>query len=199
MDGVSALPERLVWIDVETTGLDPERHALLEIAVVVTDSELNILADPYTTPVVPTTDVSAALSLGTMDDVVLNMHISSGLLNDLSVGGLPTDEAEAEALDYVRRYVPVARVAPLAGSSVGFDRSFLVRQMPDLARHLHYRNVDVSTVKELASRWYPEAAAARPRSRPAHRALPDILASISELAYWRSTIFSAAVPTRSGA
>jgi len=177
---------RLVWIDVETTGLDPDSNVLLEIAVAVTDAELNILDHPYTAVIAPDGRGAAALI---MDGVVREMHSSSGLLDELP-DGIPAAEAEAEALTHIRRHVPVAGSCPLAGSSVGFDRSFLTRYMPDLAGHLHYRNVDVSSVKELARRWYPDATAAQPRTKSAHRALPDILASIAELDYWRRTVFA---------
>jgi oligoribonuclease len=177
---------RMVWIDCEMTGLDLVHDALVEIAVVVTDSDLNVLGDGVDIVIKP-----PAESLVDMQQVVVDMHTASGLLDELEAGTTLQD-AQARVMAYVSEHVPEPRKAPLAGSSVYTDRGFLSRDMPELDAHLHYRLVDVSTIKELARRWYPRAYYNAPEKRGGHRALADILDSIEELKYYREALFVAA-------
>ena len=175
--------DRIVWIDCEMTGLDLVADALVEIAVLVTDSELEVLGPGLDLVIKP-----PAEALEQMNDVVRTMHTSSGLLTELDAG-LSLADAEAKVLEYVRSFVPEPRKAPLAGNSIGTDRSFLARDMPALDEHLHYRVVDVSSIKELARRWYPRAYFASPAKAGGHRALADIEESIRELRYYREAVF----------
>jgi oligoribonuclease len=175
--------DRIVWIDCEMTGLELGHDALIEVAVLVTDSELDVLGDGV--------DVVIACppqALESMPDVVREMHTSSGLLDELA-HGIPMDQAQQQVLAYVREHVPEAGKAPLAGNSVGTDRGFLARDMPELEAYLHYRIIDVSSVKELARRWYPRAYFASPKKQGGHRALADIRESIDELRYYRQAVF----------
>ncbi len=174
---------RLVWIDCEMTGLDLDRDELVEVATLVTDAELNVLGDGVSVVIVPSEQARAG-----MGDFVREMHAHSGLLNDFD-GGATRAEAERLVLDYIRHWIPEARKAPLAGNTVSTDRAFLARQMPELEAYLHYRIVDVSSVKELARRWYPRAYFAAPAKTGNHRALGDIRDSIDELRYYRRTVF----------
>jgi oligoribonuclease len=176
--------DRLVWIDCEMTGLDLGRDALIEIAVLVTDGELNVLGEGV--DVVIHADDAA---LAGMPDIVRDMHERSGLTEAVRASTVTVPEAEQLALDYIRRYVPDPRSAPLAGNSIATDRGFLARDMPALDAHLHYRMVDVSSVKELCRRWYPRVFYAKPEKGLAHRALADIQESLRELAYYRQTLF----------
>ena len=176
--------DRLVWIDCEMTGLDVSRDQLVEIAVIVTDADL-VELDEGVNIIIRPEDLSI---LDGMDDVVRDMHTSSGLL-DLIPSGVSLAEAEAEVLAYVQQHVPEARKAPLAGSSVYVDRGFISRDMPGLDAHLHYRLVDVSSIKELARRWYPRSYFASPEKKGNHRALGDIRDSIGELRYYRDAVF----------
>lgn len=176
--------DRLVWIDCEMTGLDVLRDQLVEIAVIVTDANL-VELDEGVNIIIRPADLSI---LDGMDDVVRDMHTSSGLL-DLIPSGVSLAEAEGEVLAYVQQHVPEARKAPLAGSSVYVDRGFISRDMPGLDAHLHYRLVDVSSIKELARRWYPRAYFASPEKKGNHRALGDIRDSIGELRYYRDAVF----------
>jgi len=175
--------DRLVWIDCEMTGLDINTDELVEIAVVVTDFDLNIL-DPGLDIVIKP-DASALENMG---DFVRNMHTSSGLIEEIP-NGVSVAEAEYQVLEYVLRFVPEDQRAPLAGNSIGTDRAFLARYMPRLDKQLHYRNVDVSSIKELAHRWFPRAYFNAPAKDGGHRALADILESIRELAYYRQSVF----------
>ena len=175
--------DRLVWIDCEMTGLDLHRDALIEIAVLVTDGELNIIDKGIDVVIKPPES-----ALAQMSDVVREMHVASGLLKVLP-DGIALAEAEAQVMRYVRTHVPDAKKAPLCGNSIATDRSFLARDMPTLDTHLHYRMVDVSSIKELARRWYPRAYFASPEKQGGHRALADITESIRELRYYRSAIF----------
>ena len=175
--------DRIVWIDCEMTGLDLVADALIEVAALVTDSQLNVLGTGVDVVIRPP---DAAVEQ--MGDVVREMHTASGLLEELP-GGMTLEEAEAAVLDYVRTWVPDARKAPLAGNSVATDRGFLTRDMPTLEGHLHYRIVDVSSIKELARRWYPRVYFASPAKRGGHRALADIQESIEELKYYREALF----------
>ncbi len=182
---VTAQPvkDAIVWIDCEMTGLDLTRDALIEVAVVVTDSELQ--------PVDAGLDLVIAPPPGAVEqmvDVVREMHTTSGLLEELD-SGLSLEEAQRRVLEYVRRWVPEERKAPLAGNSVGTDRAFLERDMPELVAHLHYRIIDVSSIKELARRWYPRAYFHSPAKQGGHRALADILESIDELRYYRAALW----------
>lgn len=178
--------ERLVWIDCEMTGLDVEKDSLVEIAVLITDSDLEII-DPGLSLVLRPTDES----LAQMSDFVRSMHEESGLLGELE-SGLSLEEAEAQVLEYVKIYAPEPRTAPLAGNSIGTDRMFLNRYMPQLDSHLHYRNIDVSSIKELVRRWYPKVYFQLPKKEGGHRALADIRESIAELRYYQQTVFAQA-------
>lgn len=174
--------EHLVWIDCEMTGLDPLHDALVEVACLVTDPELNILGDGVSVVIKP-----SAAALDAMGDFVRQMHQASGLLAELD-GGMDLATAQAEVLAYVREHVPAGK-APLAGNTVGMDKVFLERDMPELMAHLHYRVVDVSSIKELARRWYPRVFFNAPVKHGGHRALGDIRDSIRELKYYRETVF----------
>ena len=178
--------DRIVWIDCEMTGLDLAADALVEVAVVVTDSELQVLDGGIDVIVAPPPE-----ALAQMNDYVRTMHTTSGLLDELA-GGVTLDEAQRIVLEYVRRWVPDQGKAPLAGNSVGTDKTFLDRDMPELVEHLHYRIIDVSSIKELARRWYPRVYFAAPAKHGGHRALADILESIDELRYYRAALMPAA-------
>jgi oligoribonuclease len=166
------------------TGLDLTRDKLIEVAVLVTDSELNVL-DPGLDLVISTDDDV----LDSMTEVVAEMHAKSGLTEAVRASPLTLVEAEQQLLAYVKRFVPERRTAPLCGNSIGTDRGFLARDMPELDDHLHYRMVDVSSIKELARRWFPRVYFAQPPKGLAHRALADIIESVRELAYYRRTLF----------
>ncbi|WP_222193170.1 oligoribonuclease [Modestobacter italicus] len=174
----------LVWIDCEMTGLDLTSDKLIEVAVVVTDSELNVL-DPGLDVIIHAEDAD----LAGMADVVTEMHARSGLTEEVRASTVTLEEAQAIVLAYVKRFVPERRTAPLCGNSIGTDRGFLARDMPELDDHLHYRMIDVSSIKELSRRWFPRVYFAQPPKGLAHRALADILESIRELAYYRQTLF----------
>lgn len=180
---MKVMNDRLVWIDCEMTGLDLRRDALIEIAALVTDSELNILDAGIDLVIKPPQE-----AVEQMSQVVRDMHTTSGLLEALP-GGITLAEAEDRVLEYVRTHVPGAKKAPLCGNSIATDRSFLARDMPALDAHLHYRMIDVSSIKELARRWYPRAYFASPVKKGGHRALADITESITELRYYRETVF----------
>ncbi len=175
--------DRMVWIDCEMTGLSLSDDALIEVAALVTDSELNVLGDGVDVVIRP-----PAAALASMPEVVREMHTGSGLLKELDAG-TTLEDAEQQVLAYLRQQVPETGRAPLCGNSVGTDRGFLARDMPSLVDHLHYRIVDVSSVKELARRWYPRAYFNSPEKAGNHRALADIRESIAELRYYRETVF----------
>jgi oligoribonuclease len=175
--------ERLVWIDCEMTGLDYVADALIEIAVVVTDFDLNVLGEGIDLVIKP-----PAEALDQMVDFVRSMHESSGLLEELDAG-ITLEEAEQGVLAYIREHCAEGSRPPLAGNTVGTDRAFISRDMKELDAFLHYRIVDVSSIKELARRWYPRAYFAAPSKRGNHRALADILESIEELRYYRAAVF----------
>ncbi|MGY1750201.1 oligoribonuclease [Modestobacter sp. SYSU DS0511] len=179
-------PQNLVWIDCEMTGLDLTRDKLIEVAVVVTDSQLNVL-DPGLDVIIHADDDA----LDGMLEVVTEMHAKSGLTEAVRASTVTLAEAEEQVLAYVKRFVPERRTAPLCGNSIGTDRGFLARDMPTLDDHLHYRMIDVSSIKELARRWYPRVYFAQPQKGLAHRALADIIESIRELAFYRRTLFVA--------
>ncbi|WP_028932567.1 oligoribonuclease [Pseudonocardia spinosispora] len=176
--------DRLVWIDCEMTGLDIGSDALIEIAALVTDSELNVLGEGIDV-VIHADDHK----LDGMVDVVRDMHERSGLTEAVRVSTVTVAEAEQTVLDYIREYIPDPGSAPLAGNSIATDRTFLARDMPELDKHLHYRMVDVSSIKELCRRWYPRVYYAKPEKGLAHRALADIEESLRELRYYRGTAF----------
>jgi oligoribonuclease len=180
---VITISDYLVWIDCEMTGLNVEKDCLVEIAVVVTDSELNVLDTGLDLVIKPNAE-----SLNNMNDFVTNMHTESGLINEFD-SGLPLEVAERKVLDYIQRWVTDPRQAPLAGNSIGTDRMFINRYMPTLDEFLHYRNIDVSSIKELTRRWYPKVYFQLPKKDGGHRALADILESIHELKYYRKTVF----------
>jgi oligoribonuclease len=177
--------DRIVWIDCEMTGLSLEQDALIEVAALVTDFELNQLGDGVDVVIAP-----PAGALEQMDDFVREMHTTSGLLAELG-GGTTMEDAQAQVLAYVREWVPEQRKAPLGGNTVATDRGFLARDMPDLEAHLHYRIIDVSSIKELSRRWYPRAYFNSPKKSGGHRALADIRESIAELRYYREAVFVA--------
>lgn len=176
--------EELVWIDCEMTGLDLGSDRLIEIAALVTDADLNVLGDGV--DVVIHADDAA---LNGMVDVVARMHRSSGLTEEVRASTIDVATAEGLVLDYIREFVPQARTAPLAGNSIATDRGFLARDMPALDDYLHYRMIDVSSIKELCRRWYPKIYYGQPEKGLAHRALADIQESISELRYYRRIAF----------
>jgi oligoribonuclease len=175
--------DRLVWIDCEMTGLDHEHDALIEIACLVTDGELNIADDGVDVIIKPPPE-----AVDQMSDVVREMHTKSGLLAGLGQG-VTLDEAQDIVLSYIQQHVSEPRRVPLCGNSIATDRSFIARDMPQLDAYLHYRMVDVSSIKELARRWYPRVYFASPAKRGGHRALADTRESVQELRYYRETIF----------
>jgi oligoribonuclease len=171
-------------MDLEMTGLDPDRNVIVEIATLLTNDDLDVVAEG------PDLVVHAeAADLAAMDDVVRNMHTKSGLLPAIEASTLSLEAAGAATLDFLKAHIPEARTVPLCGNSIGTDRRFLARWLPEVDEYLHYRSVDVSTVKELARRWYPDALNSQPRKAGAHRALGDILESVNELRYYRQSIF----------
>ena len=178
-----AVNDRIVWIDCEMTGLSLEHDALIEVAALITDFELNQLDEGIDVVIRP-----PAEALVQMDDFVRTMHTTSGLLEELD-GGTTMEDAQAQVLAHIRQWVPDPGKAPLGGNTVGTDRGFLARDMPELEAHLHYRIVDVSSIKELSRRWYPRVYFAAPKKSGGHRALADIRESIAELRYYRAAVF----------
>ncbi len=176
--------DRLVWIDCEMTGLDVEIDELVEVAVVVTDFDLNILDPGFDIVIKP-----SQAALDNMGDFVTSMHTESGLLEAIP-DGVSLAEAETAVLDYIRKLAPLERSAPIAGNTIGTDRTFIARYMPSVDNHLHYRSVDVSSIKELSRRWFPRAYFHAPEKHGGHRALADILESIRELEYYRRAVFT---------
>ncbi|MFW6092081.1 MAG: oligoribonuclease [Actinomycetota bacterium] len=175
--------ERLVWIDCEMTGLDLARDALIEVAVLITDADLNVLGDGVDLVIRPPDG-----AVDEMPEIVREMHTTSGLL-DVLAEGVTLEQARDTIMAYVREHVPEPGKAPLAGNTVHMDRLFLARDLPDVEGWLHYRNVDVSSIKELVRRWFPRAYFASPTKTGNHRALGDIKDSIDELRYYRRTVF----------
>ncbi|HKX65792.1 MAG TPA: oligoribonuclease [Intrasporangium sp.] len=178
-----ARSDRIIWIDCEMTGLSLRTDALVEVAALVTDFELTVLGDGIDVVIKP-----PAEAIEQMDEFVRDMHTTSGLLDELD-RGVSLAEAQSLVLDHVREFVPEPRKAPLGGNSVATDRGFLARDMPDLEAHLHYRIIDVSSIKELSRRWYPRAYFNAPKKAGGHRALADIKESIAELRYYREAVF----------
>ena len=174
----------LAWIDLEMTGLDPARHTIIEIASLVTEDNLAIVEEG------PDLVVHAApAQLAEMDEYVRTMHTRSGLLAAMEASNLTLADAGAETLDFLKKHIPEPGTVPLAGNSIGTDRRFLAAQLPELEDYLHYRSVDVSTVKELCRRWRPDVYKAAPVKKGGHRALVDIRESVGELAYYRTALF----------
>ncbi len=174
------------------TGLDPARHVIVEIATLLTDDELNIVA---TGPeLVIKTDEAA---LAEMDQVVIDMHTKSGLLEQIRASTVTHEDAMTQTLDFLKAHIPAAGSVPLCGNSIGMDRRFLSVHMPEIEEFLHYRSIDVSTLKELTRRWYPQVLSDAPRKEVGHRALDDVTESINELRYYRESVFAAppAAPT----
>ena len=183
----------LAWMDLEMTGLDPARHVIVEIATLITDDDLSVVAEG------PDLVVHAdSVQLDRMDSFVRAMHTRSGLLSAIETSPISLREAGRQTLIFLRRHIREARTVPLCGNSIGTDRRFLAGQLPEVEGFLHYRSIDVSSIKELCRRWYPDVLAAAPPKAETHRALDDIRELIAELAYYRSTIFAAppAVPDR---
>ena len=174
----------LVWMDLEMTGLDPSRHVIVEIATLVTDDELEIVAEGPDLVVAATGE-----DLEKMDDVVRKMHSESGLLSAIESSTLTLGDAGAATLEFIRNHVPEARRVPLCGNSIGVDRRFLSRHLPEIEEYLHYRSIDVSTVKELAKRWHPALYWRAPKKAGSHRALDDVRESVIELRYYRDNFF----------
>src|SRR6476659_10941593 len=176
--------DRLVWVDCEMTGLSLATDKLIEIAALVTDSDLNILGDGIDV-VIHASDED----LAGMPEVVVAMHAKSGLTQRVRESTVTLEDAEHMVLEYVRQHVPEPNVAPIAGNSIATDRGFIIRDMPALDAHLHYRMIDVSSIKELARRWYRRVYFGQPAKGLAHRALADIHESVQELRYYRATVF----------
>jgi oligoribonuclease len=174
----------LVWMDLEMTGLDPAKDVIVEIATIVTDDELEIVAEGPDLVVHQPDD-----ALAVMDPVVVDMHTASGLLDAIKASTITLEEAGDATLAFIKEHVPEPRTIPLCGNSIGTDRRFLAVHLPAIEEHLHYRSVDVSTIKELTRRWYPGALEATPRKATAHRALDDIRESIEELRWYRTNVF----------
>ncbi|WP_425297463.1 oligoribonuclease [Nocardia abscessus] len=176
----------MVWMDCEMTGLRLDSDKLIEVAALVTDSDLNILGEGVDIVIHADDDALAA-----MPAVVAEMHARSGLTDEVRASTVTLEEAEQRVLDYIRQYIPTPRTVPLAGNSIATDRGFIARDMPLLDAHLHYRMVDVSSIKELCRRWYPRIYFGQPEKGLSHRALADIQESIRELEYYRRTAFVA--------
>ncbi|HEY8547219.1 MAG TPA: oligoribonuclease, partial [Acidimicrobiales bacterium] len=173
-----------VWMDLEMTGLDPTTHVIVEIATLVTDDELNVVA---TGPDLVIHQPPEALAA--MEPVVQEMHTRSGLLEAIAASTVTLETAGKATLDFIREHVPEPRTVPLCGNSIGTDRRFLAAYLPDIENHLHYRSVDVSTIKELARRWYPGIIESVPKKATTHRALDDIRESVEELRFYREKLF----------
>ncbi len=175
----------LAWIDLEMTGLDPSRHVIVEIASLITDDDLQIIAEGPDLVVHATPE-----QLSEMDEFVTTMHTRSGLLPAITASTLTLAQAGAQTLEFLKSHIPEPRTVPLAGNSIGTDRRFLAAQLPEIEDYLHYRSVDVSTVKELCRRWHPEVYRTAPEKKGGHRALQDIRESVAELAFYRTAIFT---------
>lgn len=170
-------------MDLEMTGLDPKRHVIVEIATLITDDDLNIVAEGPELVIHATED-----ELSRMDQVVIDMHTKSGLLDQIRASTVTLEDAGAQTLAFLKEHLDEGKV-PLCGNSIGMDRRFLTEYLPDIEHYLHYRSVDVSTIKELSRRWFPEVLRGAPRKGTAHRALDDIKESINELVHYRSAVF----------
>jgi oligoribonuclease len=180
----SSVTAVLAWMDLEMTGLDPGRHTIVEIATLITDDELELVAEGPDIVIAAGPD-----QLSGMDNVVRTMHKRSGLLPLIQASSTTLADAGQQTLDFLKQHIPEPRSVPLCGNSIGTDRRFLAVLLPDVEEYLHYRSIDVSTIKELARRWYPDAYAKAPKKAGGHRALDDINESLAELRYYRSSIF----------
>jgi oligoribonuclease len=176
----------LVWMDLEMTGLDHTSDSIVEIATLITDDDLQIVAEGPDLVIHLPDEV-----LDRMDPFVREMHTKSGLLDAIRASTTTLEEAGAATLEFIKQHVPEPMTVPLCGNSIGTDRRFLAAYLPDIETHLHYRSVDVSSIKELVKRWYPEVDAQRPHGHGTHRALDDIRNSVAELAYYRARVFAA--------
>jgi oligoribonuclease len=174
----------LAWMDLEMTGLDPDRHVIVEIATLLTDDQLELVAEGPDLIVHATAD-----QLASMDDFVRKMHTKSGLLPEIERSEISLVDAGKATLDFLREHIPEPRTVPLCGNSIGTDRRFLAKHLPEIEEFLHYRSIDVSTIKELARRWRPEVLASAPDKDAGHRALDDIRESLAELRHYRDTMF----------
>ncbi|MGH9103813.1 MAG: oligoribonuclease [Acidimicrobiales bacterium] len=174
----------LAWMDLEMTGLDTARHVIVEVATLLTDDDLQTVATGPDLVIAASTE-----SLGAMEDVVRSMHTRSGLLASVRASTTTLPEAAEATLAFLREHIPKARTVPLCGNSIGTDRRFLAAQMPEVDAWLHYRSIDVSSLKELCRRWYPQAYRAAPEKAKGHRAMDDVLESVAELAYYRRVLF----------
>lgn len=184
----------LVWMDLEMTGLDPVKDVIVEIATIVTDDDLNLVAEGPDLVVHQPAEAFAG-----MEDIVRDMHTSSGLLQAITASTVTLEEAGQATLAFIKEHVPDPRTVPLCGNSIGTDRRFLAKYLPEIEAHLHYRSVDVSTIKELTRRWYPGLLDTVPRKATAHRALDDIRESIEELRWYREHVFRTSEEPVSGA
>ncbi len=180
----------LVWMDLEMTGLDHTTEVIVEIATIVTDDDLAIIAEGPDLVIHQPDDV-----LARMDPFVVDMHTKSGLLDLIKASDVSLEAAGAATLEFIKQHVPESASVPLCGNSIGTDRRFLAAYLPDIENYLHYRSIDVSSVKELVKRWYPALDADRPRGQGSHRALDDIRESIREMAYYREHVFVPVAPT----
>jgi oligoribonuclease len=174
----------LAWCDLEMTGLDPATHVVVEIATLITDDDLNIIAEGPDLVVHASAD-----ELAQMDEIVRQMHTKSGLLAEIERSTVTLADATKQTMDFLTAHIPEVRSVPLAGNSIGTDRRFLAVHMAEIETHLHYRSIDVSSIKELARRWYPESLNNAPEKRGGHRALDDIRESVEELKYYRTAVF----------
>jgi oligoribonuclease len=171
-------------MDLEMTGLEPSRHVIVEIATLITDDDLNVIAEGPDLVVHQDED-----ALAQMDPVVIEMHTRSGLLDQIRASTMTLADAGAQTLEFIKVHVTEARRVPLCGNSIGMDRRFLAAYLPEIEEYLHYRSVDVSTVKELVKRWYPALNSSRPRKAGSHRALDDVMESVAELKFYREHVF----------
>jgi oligoribonuclease len=181
-------------MDLEMTGLDATRDVIVEIATLITDDDLNIVAEGPDLVIHATEE-----QLASMDQVVVDMHTSSGLLDEIRSSTITLAEAGHATLEFLRTHIPEPRTVPLCGNSIGMDRRFLTAYLPEIEEYLHYRSVDVSTIKELARRWYPADLAEFRKSTSAHRAMDDIRQSVAELRFWRERVFRPLEPTAEAA
>jgi oligoribonuclease len=183
----------LVWMDLEMTGLEPDTDVIVEIATLVTDDDLNIVAEGPDLVIHQTADV-----LAIMKPIVVEMHTKSGLLGAITSSTITLEEAGAATLEFIKLHVPEARTVPLCGNSIGTDRRFLAKYLPEIENYLHYRSVDVSSIKELAKRWFPKSGIDRPNKGGMHRAMDDVRESVRELQYYREKFFVSELPSSNG-
>jgi oligoribonuclease len=183
----------LVWMDLEMTGLEPDTDVIVEIATLVTDDDLNIVAEG---PDLVIHQPAAVLAI--MKPIVVEMHTKSGLLGAITSSTITLEEAGAATLEFIKLHVPEARTVPLCGNSIGTDRRFLAKYLPEIENYLHYRSVDVSSIKELAKRWFPKSGIDRPNKGGMHRAMDDVRESVRELQYYREKYFVSELPSSNG-